>query len=108
MLAPKHLVAVVWDDAHGDALGDLTEEETRRDFHKPAPYVTFGLLVVDDAEGVTLACDHSAADKTYRGRNFIPRAMIKEIVDFGIPRRPKPRKPRTARALPLLDAQEAE
>lgn len=91
-LATKPLVAVTWDDAHGTNLGDFSESEIERDFHKAARYTTFGLLVKEDAAGVTLASDVS--EGTYRGVAFIPRGMIVDLVNLGIPQKRETRKTR--------------
>lgn len=92
MLAPKPLVAVVWDDAYGDVGGEATAEDTARDFHRPEVYTTFGLLLVEDERGVTVASDYRADSQTYRGRTFIPRGMITTIHRLGLPKAPKPRR----------------
>jgi hypothetical protein len=86
-LATKPLVAVTWDDAHGTNLGDYSESEIERDFHKAARYTTFGLLVKEDTAGVTLASDVS--EGSYRGVAFIPRGMIVDLVNLGIPQKRK-------------------
>lgn len=97
-LANKPLVAVTWDDAHGTNLGDYSESEIERDFHKPARYTTFGLLVKENEAGVTLASDVS--EGTYRGVAFIPRGMIVEIVNLGVPQKREPRKRKETREEP--------
>lgn len=91
-LALKPLVCCIWDDAHGDVGSEASEGDTRRDFHEPVVYHTFGLLVVDDERGVTVAQDFCAKDNTFRGRTFIPKGMIKELIFLGVPKRPRVRK----------------
>jgi hypothetical protein len=98
-LANLPLVCVIWDDAHGRAAGEYTQGEILRDLHHPAAIHTFGLLVADDATGVTVVQELTnpldTDDDTYRGLGFVPRAMVKEVVNLGIPKRPPaPRKPR--------------
>jgi hypothetical protein len=88
---------VVWNDAHGKTAGEYTVEEIKRDHHKPAPIHTFGLLIADDAVGVTVAQEITGTEEvdgadTYRSLGFIPRAMVLEVLSFGIPKRPKPKR----------------
>ena len=89
-LSKFHLAAVIWEDAN-HSLEEYTPEEVARDFHKPARETNYGLLIKDDAVGVTLACEEGA-DGNFRHTFFIPRAMIKDVVDLGIPRTKPPRK----------------
>lgn len=89
-LATKPLVAVIWDDAHGSHLGDYSESEIERDFHKPVRYTSFGLLVTESAAGYTLAGDTSEGQ--YRGITFVPKGMVVEIVNLGVPTKKAPRK----------------
>lgn len=83
------LVAVVWDDAKATAVVEYDLNEVRTQFHKPARYTTYGLLLVDDQQGVTLASEEGD-DQNLRGLSFIPRQMIVEVVI--LPRR-RARKP---------------
>ena len=85
-LSTKHLVCVVWDDAH-ITLDEYNQAEVERDFHGPCKVNTFGLLVADDAAGVTLAMQEGAEDGKFRHLNFIPRGMIVEVVDLGPPKK---------------------
>jgi hypothetical protein len=91
-LASLPLVCVIWDDAHGRAAGEYTQGEILRDLHHPAVIYTFGLLVADDDKGVTVVQELTNplddADDTYRGLGFVPRAMVKEVINLGIPKRP--------------------
>ncbi len=73
------LVAVVWDDAKATAVVEYDLNEVRTQFHKPARYTTYGLLLVDDQQGVTLASEEGD-DHNLRGLSFIPRQMIVEVV----------------------------
>jgi hypothetical protein len=76
------LAAVVWDDAKATAVEEYDLNEVRTQFHRPARYTTYGLLLVDDEKGVTLASEESD-DKNLRGLTFIPRAMVVEVVFLG-------------------------
>ena len=51
------LVAVVWDDAKATAVVEYDLNEVRTQFHKAARYTTYGLLLVDDDKGITLASE---------------------------------------------------
>lgn len=76
------LAAVVWDDAKATAVEEYDLNEVRTQFHRPARYTTYGLLLVDDEKGVTLASEEGD-DKNLRGLTFIPRAMVVEVVFLG-------------------------
>jgi hypothetical protein len=95
------LVAVVWDDAKATAVVEYDLNEVRTQFHKAARYTTYGLLLVDDDKGITLASEEGD-DQNLRGLTFIPRAMVVEVVVLGRARakkaRPK-RKPAAAEAV---------
>ena len=80
MKASTHpLVAVVWDDAKATAVVEYDLNEIRTQFHRAARYTTYGLLIVDDQQGVTLASEEGD-DHNLRGLTFIPRQMIVEVV----------------------------
>jgi hypothetical protein len=76
------LVAVVWDDAKATAVVEYDLNEVRTQFHKAARYTTYGLLLVDDDKGITLASEEGD-DHNLRGLTFIPRQMIVEVVILG-------------------------
>ena len=93
MTFSKHLVLVSWDDAWGDTDGFATLHGIQQTHH-PMLVQTLGWLLQDDEMGISLANEQSTADgqPTYRGRTFIPRAMIKDVMLFKMTkaRRPKP------------------
>lgn len=91
------LVAVVWDDAKATAVVEYDLNEVRTQFHKAARYTTYGLLLVDDDKGITLASEEGD-DQNLRGLTFIPRAMIVEVAFLGRPRARKPRAKKPAAA----------
>ena len=98
-LAKIPLVCVVWDDAHGGTPGEFTKSEAKEGPHKASVILTFGLLLLDDEEGITLMSeitDQSEDEESisYRCPNFTPRAMVREVINFGIPKRPIQRKPK--------------
>ena len=98
-LASIPLVCVVWDDAHDGQPGEFTKKEISELHHKPALIWSFGLLLLDDETGITLVREITdqtieAEDTIYRIPGFIPRGMVREVINLGIPRRKSPRKPR--------------
>lgn len=87
------IVAVTWKDAHFN-----TDEVDVKDItHRPWIYVTVGILVKSDAEGVTVSQDEGE-DGKYRGRTFVPREMILEEWTVGAvkPKVKQIRKPKKA------------
>lgn len=91
MNTKKHLVCVVWDDAH-ISLDEFTQGEIERDVHRAERVMTFGLMVSDDAAGVTLAMQEGAMDGKFRHVNFIPRGMVVDVIDLGVPKKKVARK----------------
>lgn len=87
-ISAKHLACVVWDDAH-ISLDEYNQGEIERDVHKPCRVNTFGLVVAESEAGITLAMQEGAEDGKFRHVNFIPRGMIVEVIDLGIPKRKK-------------------
>ena len=67
------LVAVRWNDAHVDAVEDVTPENLDM-YHTPYVLVTFGLLLRDDETGVSLATE--VTGDGWRGVTFIPRPLV--------------------------------
>lgn len=84
------LVVVVWDDAWQDQDNFATEHGVRAT-HTAMPVQTIGWLIVDDATGVSVANERStdAGSEVYRGRTFVPRAMVRSVTPFKLTR---PRK----------------
>jgi hypothetical protein len=89
----RQIVIVVWEDAHGDAHTEVTEDQLP---HKPKLMTTLGWLLKNDAEGCSIANEHCAdGDATcYRGYTFIPAKMLKSVTPFVLA---SPRKPRHAK-----------
>lgn len=83
---------VVWDDAHArNQAVEYTEDEVRN-LHRPEQVVTLGLVIRQDETGISFYTEETGPDAV-RGANFIPAAMIKEVIYLGHLRRPKtPRK----------------
>lgn len=86
----KPLVCVVWDDAHAMLAGDYTQQEVDMQFHKASRYYAFGLLLLNNEKGVTIATEW--CEEGWRGLNFIPAGMVVEVIDLGVPKRKKPKK----------------
>lgn len=79
------LVVVEWNDActfdSGATLKDIAAS------HRPEVVTTIGWLLLDDTAGISMASEFY--DDTYRGRSFIPRAMVVSVTPFTLT---KPRK----------------
>jgi hypothetical protein len=86
---------VIWDDAHNDQ-NEFTVEQVKTNFHKPIRTCNYGLKIQDDDQGITLTPEEDERGDL-RHVFFIPRKMVVEVVDLGIPKRPKVRakKPET-------------
>lgn len=67
------LVALTWMDAH--ATSGSTAYELHELPHRASRMVTYGLLLRDDADGVSIACE-DAGGGLYRGITFVPRALV--------------------------------
>lgn len=89
-MEPKHVSIVIWDDAHGTSIRDVTEADLP---HHPLVMKTLGWVLRDDEEGVSIVNEVSFEDGTayYRGHTFIPRAMVRSVTPFSLG------KPRTKR-----------
>lgn len=85
---PLPLVVVVWDDAWVRADEPLVLNEVSAS-HKPMTVHTIGWLLMEDERGVSVA--NEFYEETYRGRTFIPRAMVRTVTKFALA---KPRKKR--------------
>lgn len=82
---------ILWKDAHWDS----GEYESHEIVHRPVNYVSIGIILRDDAEGITIATDICETG-SFRGLNFIPVEMILKKWKVGVvaanPRsRPKPK-----------------
>jgi hypothetical protein len=89
-LSKFHLMAVTWEDAHNDQ-NEFKPDEVKRNFHKAIVTTNYGLCIQNDDDGITLTSEEDEHGDL-RHVFFIPRKMIVEVVDFGVPKRP--RKPR--------------
>ncbi len=91
----NQLVLVTWDDAWADTDGFATMHGIAQTHH-PMKIQTMGWLLQDDETGVSLANERSSEDgtDTFRGRTFIPRAMVRDVKPF------KMTRPRIVRVMP--------
>jgi len=76
----------VWRDAHGIS-GENNYNDVLR-AHKPAVYISAGILFKSDEAGVTIFTDYGVVldegdENTYRTRTFIPRVLIDDEFDRG-------------------------
>jgi len=100
-------VCLRWDDAKGAATGEYTIEDVNRDWHQSQEIKTFGILLVDDDKGVTIAAEITQDDPVmFRGLSFVPRGMVIELIHLGFPRKSRSRvrnsssDPKTAQSGP--------
>ena len=99
----KPFVVVTWLDAWQDQ-ENFTTAHGIKATHEPMHVTTMGILIHDDEMGVSIANERSTQDgqDVYRGRTFIPRAMVKSVVPYNLT---KPKKPRVAnKVLPVPDS----
>jgi hypothetical protein len=96
----RRLVVVVWDDAWQDQENFVTAHGIAST-HEPLKVTTLGWVIRDDEVGISVANERSVDDgkDVFRGRTFIPRAMVKSVTDFILA---TPRKKKSAaEAAPL-------
>jgi hypothetical protein len=98
----RQLVLVKWLDAWQDQENFSTAHGISAT-HEPMPVETLGWLIEDDDVGVRVVNERSTQDghDVFRGRTFVPRAMIQSVTPFNLtkPRRPRqPKTPETPRA----------
>jgi len=74
-MQPKPLVAVTWLDAHGGSPEIFSETEIP---HEPAVVTTYGLLLREDPQGVSIANEEFEGG-LYRGHTFVPSALVVTI-----------------------------
>lgn len=85
-----------WMDAWGDETGEATVANAH-ETHKATPMETAGWVLKDDQDGVSIFCERCTekSEYVYRGRTFVPRGMVVELVKYKLtrPRLPKPKPP---------------
>ena len=91
-------VIVRWLDAHcRNQAVEYTEDEARLQYHRGEEVTTLGLLLFEDDKGLSLYNENTGPD-CIRGLNFIPKAMVIEVVRLG--KLSAPRKKRAPRVSP--------
>lgn len=91
----RYAAAVItWLDAHARNQAVEYEESEVVQQHKPEECKILGLVIKDDAEGVSLY-NEETGPSSIRGLSFIPRAMIKSViyVDLSVPRKARAKTP---------------
>lgn len=90
---------VVWNDANvgGD---DAVSLDTVHLYHEPTVVHTIGWVLKEDEEGISIVTEYY--DETFRGRTFIHRPMIKDVIPFTISKKREPRA-RNPHVTPILD-----
>lgn len=91
-VSPHPLVVVVWDDAWVKGSDPVVMSEVAHE-HKPMPITTIGWLLRDDEVGVQVM--NEFYDDAYRGRTFVPRAMVRSVTHYALatPKAPRVKKP---------------
>lgn len=77
-------VLVEWDDAWKSSTDDTTFEDAG-DSHKPIRCSTVGWLLRDNEVGVQIA-NECSPNGTYRGRTFILRSMVVNVIPIKLPK----------------------
>lgn len=87
---PPYLALLVWDDAHGSAVEQVTLSSVA-EAHKAAVFQTVGWILLDDDAGVSIANERclDEGEESYRGRTFVPRALIRSVTPLNKPRKPR-------------------
>lgn len=90
----RRLVIVTWHDAWADH-DNFASAHGMAQTHEPMVVNTLGYVIVDDEEGLSIANEQSTEDgKTiYRGRTFIPRAMVQRVEEYRLSRARAPKLP---------------
>jgi hypothetical protein len=94
------LVVVKWADAWVDGNEPVSLGSEVAITHKPKIIVTVGWLLREDEDGVSVANEHYEDENVYRGRTYIPRAMITSIERYRLTRERAPRAPNPPSILP--------
>jgi hypothetical protein len=80
------LVSLRWLDAHATAA--TSAYETHELPHRAAEVTTYGLLLRDDEQGISIASEDIGAGM-YRGITFVPRQLIIHMKHLQRPRKRK-------------------
>jgi len=73
-------ISCVWKDAWADAVEGVTLKDVA-DKHRPTMMETYGWLLHEDEEGISIAAERciDKGEEYYRGRSFIPKVLILSI-----------------------------
>lgn len=91
MVQKLPLAVVEWLDAWVDG-NDPVNLADAAATHKPKVVVTIGWVLLQNNHGISIANEHYGDEDTYRGRTFIPAAMIKSITIMNLSK-PRTKKP---------------
>lgn len=81
---------LVWNDAWVDASDPVNLADVAAS-HKPKVIKTIGYVLQDDEVGISIANEHYGDEDVYRGRTFVPRAMVVKLTVQKMTK-PRPRK----------------
>lgn len=86
----KPLVCVHWNDAESAAPNDAFYEEEIQ--HTKHPMETYGLLMKEDSDGITLMTEFYLENGkgVYRGKTFIPGSIVDHVETLLKPKELKP------------------
>lgn len=86
----RRLVLIKWNDAWGDQ-DNFASSHSIAMSHRPMSVETLGWLIHEDETGLSVVNERSVEEgnDVYRGRTFVPRAMVHSVTDFTLA---KPRK----------------
>lgn len=85
MSSQRQLVLVTWLDAWADQ-DNFSTAHGITSTHGPMPVETLGWIIQDDDIGISVVNERSTQDghDVFRGRTFIPRAMVKSVAPFNL------------------------
>jgi len=73
-------VVVTWLDAHaGSDPSAMVSMDEIIALHNPVPVKTYGILLIQNAIGITLVGEFFPESNEYRGRTFVPAGMIQAV-----------------------------
>lgn len=86
----RRLVLIEWSDAWADT-DNFSSAHGIIQSHAPMIVQTLGWVIQDDEVGISVVNELSTEDgkSIFRGRTFIPRAMVQKVTEFTLS---KPRK----------------
>ena len=75
------LALIRWNDAYGSGEDAVTLESVRLT-HQPTVVTTIGWILLEDKEGISIV--NEVYGDTFRGRTFIPAAMVLSVEDYSL------------------------